>query len=302
MTAENIESVCLDDPVLTNIAEIRKSIHNAPNPAEFQTPNEFMRMSVEIMNWCGYILRVAIACVDSKTVSRGGYAKNRAIIVGHMVRLSKLYDGMLSFVASRNSDVAVLFVRMILECAMRAKYLMESPDKTKAFRNFVLSSFGPEREETLDLLRKKELRPLIKIEKRMLKSMSASLRREGITQASLKEKRPPRPLDFRSVMNKIRYGDASYAYSFANSSHFIHGDWLDIRHHHLRQHGRYYLPNMGSRDPDPRITSPVSLILLEALAVYLKWSQADPNDILMPIVIELEKLHRAIDVAHENKM
>ena len=302
MKAENIENIFVDAPVLENVSEIGNRIRNAPDPGELQTTDDFMRMSVEMMNWCGYILRVSIACVDSKAAVRGGYPKNKAIIVGHMVRLSKLYDGMLTFVASRNLDIAIIFVRMILECAMRAIYLIESPDKKEACRRFVLSSFKPEREEIQDLLKKRRSRPLIKIETRMLKSMSTWLRREGITQASLKDKRLPRALDFRSIMNRIGYRDPSYAYTFANSSHFVHGDWLDIRHHHLQKCGRYYLPNMSVRDPDPRITGPVNFVLLEALAIYLKWSQADPNDVLMPIVIELGKLNRSIDVAHENKM
>ena len=302
MKAENIENIYANDPVLENISEIGNRIRNAPDPGELQTPDDFMGMSVEMMNWCRYILHVSIACVDSKAASRGGYPKNKAIIVGHMVRLSKLYDGMLSFVASRNLDIAIIFVRMIFECAMRAIYLIESPDKIEACRRFILSSFKPEREEIQDLLKKRRSRPLIKIEKRMLKSMSAWLKREGITQESLKDKRLPRALDFRSIMNKIGYTDPSYAYVFANSSHFIHGDWFDIRHHHLQRHGRYYRPNMSSRDPDPRITGPVNYILLEALEIYLKWSRTDPNDILMPIVIELGKLNRSIEVAHEKTL
>ena len=297
-------SMRIHNAVEDNLASIKSWINGAPNPMEFTTNDEFMKLSVELMNRCLYLMRVGVALAPSADAQEKGYAKHRAIIVGHMVRMAKLYEGQAVHIAQRQRELAILFFRMILECAVRTEYLIASPHKRKSCRSFILSSFGPEREELIDLEQKASTRPLIKIEKRMLSSIKFWLRRDRITRSELLNNRLRNMdgLNFREMMKRIGFVEYAYAYSFRNSSHFVHGDWLDIRRHHLKRNGRHYLPNLEFGDPDPRISSPSTKICLGTLATFIGWSKTDPHQVITPVIKDLSEFNDSIDSAHERSL
>ena len=287
---------------MRNLSNIRSWIDEAPDPYSFSDNDAFMAFSVELMNRCIYLLRLGASLTPSTTVAKRGYSKHRAIIVGHMVRLVKLYEGLALHVSQRQTELAVLFHRMIFECAVRTEYLCVSSNKAKSLRSFVVTSYRPEREEVDDLMEKKKTRPLEPIEERMLKSISSWLRRDRISRKELRHNRiwNTDGLHFRAMMERV--GRYPYAYSFGNSSHFIHGDWFDIYKHHLTRKGRYYFPQLGFRDPDPRISSPCTEVCLRTLLGYIRWMRLDPDRSISQLIIEVRQLNSSVDDAHERRL
>lgn len=98
---------------LTNM-EAWIDFHLAP-PAEFKTRPEHMRFVAEVMNRCLYLLRIGVASAPDAKTANTGYAKPKAIIVGYMVQLTKLYEGALIQICGTQPELTRLFFPPILE-------------------------------------------------------------------------------------------------------------------------------------------------------------------------------------------
>ena len=135
----------------------------------------------------------------------------------------------------------MIFFRLLLETVIRLEYLLKARRST--FRNFVLTSYRPEKEHIADLRQKASQRRLIPIEKRILASVVDYLRRDGITQRALLQNRSW-DLDgrnFRTLLKDTGSQEWGYSYGFGIGSHFVHGDWRDLTMHHLKgRGGRYF--------------------------------------------------------------
>ena len=292
------------DKIIQNLEKINKWIDfNSPLPTDFKTNAEFMEFAVEIMNRCLYLLKAGTASAPDAETARKGYAKHKAIIVGHMVRLTKLYEGALIHICDCQLELATVFLRPIFEAAIRMEYLISSNSKTESYRNFILTSYKPEKEILQDLEAKTEKRPLIQVEKRMMRKIVSRLKEDGISQTELMHNKTwdIDGKNFRCIMETLGY-DSMYAYGFGNASHYVHGDWYDIDLHHLKQDGQYYTPDLDFDIPDPRLACSLTGICLRTLLIYLKWNKSDPNGVITSLAEKLCKLNAALDAAHENTL
>ena len=290
--------------VIQNLKKIEEWVDFNSPPPDFDTNTEFMKFAVEIMNRCLYLLKTGAASApDAETASKG-YAKNEAIIVGHMVRLTKLYEGVLMHICSHHQELAHIFFRLIFETAIRMEYLITSKSQKKSFRSFILASYRPEKEMLQDLENNAKQRQLIPIEKRMRRSIISWLRSDGITEKELFNNTiwNVDGKNFRDIMNVFDL-DSMYSYGFGIASRHVHGDWLDIAYYHLKQDGdRYYTPDLFFTEPDPRAACPITGICLDSLLKYLKWNKSDPDNIISTIVEKLRDLNLTLDAAHESRL
>ena len=173
------------DEIIQNLKRIEAWVDFNSPPPDYDTNTEFMKFAVEIMNRCLYLLKTGAASVpDAETASKG-YPKNEAIIVGHMVRITKLYEGFLMHICSHQQELAHIFIRLIFETAIRMEYLITSKSQKESLQSFILSSYRPEKEMLQDLENKAKQRQLIPIEKRMRSSIISWLRRDEINQEEL---------------------------------------------------------------------------------------------------------------------
>ena len=150
-----------------NIVEIDKWIDDAQPPTELESNDDFMRFSVEVMRRCLYLLRLGSSLVPYRKKVQQGYAKHGAIIVGHMVRIVKLYEGAAIHISQRQCELALVFFRLIWETAVRLTYLISSQDKRRSCQSFIIASYKPEREALRDLRVKEAKRSLLPIERRI---------------------------------------------------------------------------------------------------------------------------------------
>ena len=102
---------------------------NSPPPVEFKTNAELMRFVAEVMNRCLYLLRVGVAAAPDAETANTGYAKPKAIIVGYMVQLTKLYEGALIQICGGQPELTRLFSLPILEVARNMEDLIMSSEQ-----------------------------------------------------------------------------------------------------------------------------------------------------------------------------
>ena len=291
------------DKIMETLSMIEAWVDFNSPPPLFNTNTAYMKFAVEIMNRCRYLLKLGVRASSDVETAKRGYTKHRAIIVGHMVRLTKLYEGVLIHICSHHQELAHIFFRLIFETTIRMEYLITSKDKKKSCQSFIFTSYRPEKDMLQDLKSKAKQQPPIPIEKRMRKSISSRLRRDRITQRKLfkNKKWDVDGKNFRAIMGTFNL-DSMYAYGFGSASHHVHGDWRDLEYYHLKRDGRYYTPELSFTTPDPRSACPITYACLDSLLKYLKWSKSDPNEIIKPIVEKLIGLTRALDEAHENSL
>ena len=291
------------DKIMETLSDIEAWVdYNSPPPV-FKTNTAYMKFAVEIMNRCLYLLKLGVRASRDAETARRGYTKHRAIIVGHMVRLAKLYEGVLIHICSHHQELAHIFFRLIFETTIRMEYLITSKDKRESCQSFIFTSYRPEKDMLQDLKSKAKQQPPSPIEKRMRKSITSWLQGDKITQKRL-FKNKNWNLDnknFRDIM-KVFDLDSMYSYLFGAASHQVHGDWLDIAYYHLQQDGRYYTPELSFTTPDPRSTCPITHTCLDSLLKYLKWNKSDPDNTIKSIVEKLIALNFALDEAHEDSL
>ena len=291
------------DKIMENLSKIEAWIDFNSPPPVFDTNTAYMKFAVEIMNRCLYLLKLGVRASPDAETARRGYTKHRAIIVGHMVRLTKLYEGVIIHICSHQQELAHILFRLISETAIRMEYFITSKTKKKSLRNFILTSNRPEKDMLQDLKNKAKQQSPIPIEKRMRNSISARLLRDGITQKEL-FKNKNWNLDgksFRAIMGTFNL-DSMYSYVFGSASHHVHGDWRDIEYYHLKRDGRYYTPELFFTDPDPRSACPVTHACLDSLLKYLKWNKSDPDRVISSLAEKLIALNLALDEAHESSL
>lgn len=167
------------DELNENLAAIDQwAARMSPLPS-LNTNDEFMRLAVEAMNYCQYLIGAAVSIVPTETQSETGTTKRRAIVLGHLVRIYKLFDALRYHTSKRERDICLIFFRLIVETAAKMEYLMKA--RPSSFKNFVLISYRPEREMMAELRRKSASRPLIAIEQRMMKSVQRHAKEDGIS-------------------------------------------------------------------------------------------------------------------------
>ena len=287
--------------IIQNLKKIEEWVDFNSPPPDFDTNTEFMKFAVEIMNRCLYLLKTGTSSTpDAETVNKG-YTKNKAVIVGHMVRITKLYEGILIHICNHQQELAHIFFRLIFETVIRMEYLMTSESQEKTLQSYILTSYRPEKEMLQDLENSAKQGPLIPIQERMRRSIISWLKDDEINEKELFDNTNWNVdgKDLQDIINAFEI-DTYYFYEIVTASHHLHGDWLDIGCYHLRRDGRYYTPDLSFTEPDPRTACSITSVSLDSLLKYLKWNKSDPENKLSPIVEKLHALNLVLDAAYEN--
>ena len=279
--------------------EIEISIEKLPDASSLKSNYDFMATLVELGNIVlGLIRFIAISYPDDLKAHRG-YTKRHAILVGLLIRLGKLYDCLLDNICKKRAEIVLILRRLISETKTKMEYLMKS--KSSSYRSFVISSLRAEKETLQDMKTKKKQRPLLPIEKRMMRSVKKAIKEAGISQKELFTIRQWNldGKDFRAILRDMGQ-EKDYLYLYRTPSHVIHGDWADLLRHHLRKKGRFYRPHLDYNIPDPRLLAPVSMMLLKFILRYIEKFKLDSGCDLTSLIDKLFNKFLEIDRAHES--
>ncbi|RKU31508.1 hypothetical protein C6497_01545 [Candidatus Poribacteria bacterium] len=282
-----------------NLIKIEKWVDvNSPIP-DFDFTGEYLNFAIEIMKRGLYLLKAGISLTPNANTANKRYTKNRAIIVGHMVRITKLYEGSLMHVSNHQQELVHIFSRLIFETAIRMEYLITSKAKKESFHSFILASYRPEKEMLQDIENKdKQQVP----NQEWIRSVILSwLKKDGITEKELLDNTIWRvdDKDLQDLINALEI-DTYYFYEIVTASHHLHGDWLDMGYYHLRQDGRYFTPDLSFTEPDPKTACSITRVCLDSLLKYLKWNKSDPKNKINPIVEKLLELNILLDAAFDD--
>ena len=280
------------------LRDFNSYISSLPDFNQLDDNNSYMSITIELMNYVSYWQKIGLSTCPNLVVAEKGVTKRKAIILGHMIRQMKLYEGFLMHVAQRQFELSAIFVRLIYETDVRIDYLLKA--KLKTFNSYILTSYKPDKKKLEDLNKKKQVRQLIPIEKRIREKIVNRLRRDGISQKKLMSNTNWKlnGKNFKDVLISLSR-EKEYSYLFGSGSDFIHGGWYELSNYHLEKKGRYYTPNLNYDDPDPRIACPISILCIVRLIQYLQWHKSDPEELIIAPSKELLSILKALDNAHE---
>lgn len=266
-----------DSFVVDNVVEeVGKALHRLPDPLSLRNRGEFMTAGVDAMNSLLTLGKIAV-CLQTPTGR--GYTRRHAPLVGLIVRMVKLFEGILDQTVKDRGDLAGVFLRPLYEAHIKFEYLMRSGPQSA--KSFIITSFRPEKEMLVHLNSLKKQRPLQPIETRIRRSILNHLKLVGLTQKQLLSQ-TTWDIDgknMRSLLQALQR-DLEYSFSFGSSSHFVHGTWYDLWVYHLqRQKGRYH-PDARYTRPDPRYLISPTLILANSLTLFIRHFRLDPKGVL----------------------
>jgi hypothetical protein len=273
------------EKIIKNLNSVKAWL-SKPLPPKRSPDNDYMHYVMEMMSYANYLIKVSASMAPNQVVAKRGYTKHSAIVVGHIVRLAKLYHSFTTHIGKRQLQIAYIMVRLIYECIIKMEYLFTA--KRSTFKSFIITSYRSDKEtlENLDLI--KSQRPLMNIEKVIIKKIKSRLHKDRISLRQLKANRNWKldGKDFKQVLISVKK-EIDYPFLFGQGSSFIHGDWYEMSIFNLTQRGRYYLPDLGFSDPDPRIALPVTIAILHSSDDFLKWNKSDPEKHVRSIIHNL---------------
>ncbi|HEX3681210.1 MAG TPA: DUF5677 domain-containing protein [Bryobacteraceae bacterium] len=234
--------------------------------------HDLTRGAFELYKETGMIVNLAASVYVSDDDSEYPLSRNEAIAVGLLVRLSK-FMLVVAQLAAENERGDVIFVlnRCILESATNLAYLLQK-DEEAVYDQFVLSSFGPEK-ELFDVIQRNIASRgyQIPIETRMLASIGDACAIAGSKIEDLSRRLSDWGGNMRIRMREI--GDEElYAGMQRVPSHAVHGTWMDLYKHHFKGKDGRFAPDPRWCPVDARLLAPIAIWVLNAAQTYLnKW-------------------------------
>jgi len=291
------------EKIIKNLANMKVWVDfSLSPPSEFKTKAESMRFVTEVMNRCLYLLKVGAASAPDAETAKRGYTKSKAIIVGYMAQLAKLYEGALIHICGSQPELTRIFFRPILEVAINMKHLIQSGGQVSP--SVGAASCPSELEMFRVLESKAKERALTPIEHRINELILLQLEKDGISRAEWVYN-DQENIDKKNALQSCEnscYNGSLYLYLFQKETDWIHRGWHDLRSYHLTQTGDYYVPDLCFDEPQPRLGCQLTQVCLETLTIYLRWNQSDPDNELTSIIRKLLKLNAVLDAAHENTL
>ena len=100
------------EQIVQNVDEIQSWV-NQPLPDKLTSNNDYMHFIMELISYSHYLLKLSVSMAPSQEISTRGYTKHKAIVIGHVVRLVKLYHGFADHISKGQLELALILVRLI---------------------------------------------------------------------------------------------------------------------------------------------------------------------------------------------
>lgn len=220
------------------------------------------------------------------------------VIMGHMVRLFKLYDSFLCLTVSKGAETATIILRCIIDTGITLSFLLEE-DNPEIIEKYIKSSLAVER-KLWDEIHERKGETLLPIEKRMLDSVQATFERAKIEIDSVTGK------DRRwcgSIYDKAQKTGMLSLYEsvFRGGSHSVHGTWHDLEFNHINANDGHFEPLIEYTRPRPQSVEVASVICLNVAIKYLNKILDEHNanlvcdnlNLLIEWFLGLQELHES---------
>lgn len=230
--------------------------------AKRATEDDFMRDLVAACNTVRKYLLIAAGLVP--TIRRTKV--ERGVLIGHMVRIYKLYDTYLHLIVERRGEMAFIIVRAFTESLINLRFLIRFGNE-ELIRTFQIASLAYEK-KLWDEIQSRKHDPILPIEERMLSSIEKTFARATVDLDSVSfEDRNWGESAYRKAQQTDLIN--LYEFGFRTASHFVHGTWHELEFHHLRESGDDYEPAPDYTPPKPQMIEAISVSCLEVAGDYL---------------------------------
>ena len=191
--------------------------------------------------------------------------------------------------------------RSITESATNLRFLV-AKNEERFFDQFVRFSLSPERELYDSIQENITARDgkVLPIEQRMLESIDGPCRLAGVKIADLSPKMGDWGGGLRNRLIALGEGEG-YAAQHRVPSHAVHGTWIDLVKHHIRQADNGFKPDPTWSAVDTRLLLPICLLVLSAARDYIVafFHPLPELEPLLQRIADLTSRVATVDEAHE---
>jgi hypothetical protein len=249
------------------------------------------------------VFTYVVANLHDETMPNGVLPRDREILAGLLSRIAKFMAAVmqLSDGARDKREVVTALNRSIVESVVNLKFLM-TKNEPRFFSQFVEFSLGPER-ELYDHVQKNiqargETWP---VEDRMLKSIQRICRLSGLSIDEVRVKYGDWGGGLRERLKAIGFEDG-YVSLQRIPSHSVHGSWVDLLFHYLKDSDDGFIPRTDRQEVDPRLWLPTCVIVANALSQYLEtyFSEFQEFTELRETLVALQERVLAVEKLHED--
>jgi len=213
-------------------------------------------------------------------------------LIGHMVRLFKLYDTFLLLVAAGRAEVASMFHRFITETGIHLLFLMKK-GTADVFDSYRRASLAYDKKLLSKAGRWKGTSRLTNEEFTGLESLTkASFEREGLKLDDVAEQECEwGGAQYKKTSAKATAIGAEYQYEtgFRFGSQFVHGTWRELEHCHLLRLPHGYEPNTSYTIPSSEILDIPASFAARMAVEYLVHITNDRKHPLVPRMAEFSE-------------
>ncbi len=261
--------------------------------------SDFMRVAVELLKEIGVITSYVISVIPTDRLGRRReWNRNEAILVGLLVRLSKLQQAITDQVCQHRLEIAHILYRCLVETTVNLLFLLER-NSDQLFQDYVEYSLGKEK-QLLDFIEQniKERGEELPIEGRMRRSILDYAHQSRVDLSGLQAKKSWGGNLFERA--RALGMDAMYLGLFGLPSHNVHGNWQDLLTYHLKERDGNFRPTGEWHVPRPQLVNTATILSAKACHRYLKELPAcGDNDRLRQRIGAVVDKALALERAHE---
>lgn len=200
------------------------------------------------------------------------------VLIGLLNRCSRL---MLSNVAlshqGRFGETTAILDRCIFESAIKTIWLCTNRDE-ESFVRFIADGLKIEIElkNKIDqIISERGGGPLI-IESRMIESINKYITNSGLSEQEIVEsKKLP---DLASMIDSIGGNRLLYIGGQKLGSHHVHGTWISLRHHYLKERNGLMVPRDHDCETHVNQFAFIPLCVVDAVRAFIGYICCDPDD------------------------
>jgi hypothetical protein len=239
--------------------------------SDYTREGQFTSLAVELLKETA-IMTSILACsyqLDESNKPRK-WTTNEAVLVGLMVRLSKLQSGFLDQVCQHRREIADVILRPLFENIINLSFLLKH-DGTEMIEEYIEYSLRTEKRLLVDIEENIKDRDYeLPIEKRMKTSIMHAFEKSGIPPERVDEK------SFRTWGGNIRKRskavgmEDAYLALMSLPSHPVHGNWQDLITHHLGYENGAFYPKTAWTQYRPQGIFTVAMLSVEVNSQYSK--------------------------------
>lgn len=299
------------DELVHDIYQIGEWADSCYKRADLLEYNTLMNLGIEAGN---HIRKLSILCTgmvtpDEADIIHKGFPLHEAVIVGHLVRIYKIFDQLVYQVAENKGEIASIFARLLFETYAHMKYfIIRGKD---SIDSYIKCSFKAAVKHYQFIKAFEKERELSGIEKRIIRKIENRARLVNLNIEDLIANKNWKVdgKNFSDILLYLEQNDMDefkwsmgYSFLFANGSSFVHGTWYDVQVNHLEENNGRFLPKYSYDAVDPRYILPSSLIPVNACRDFLRWRNTDPDEFVLGVLKKLYDLLVYLDEMDEIRL